>query len=98
MNKLKIINANYGAIHQYINIKTKLLSCNADIYFNRQCIHKRVIPTYAQSTMPEISPAARSTKQKTQILRIKEEIKFLHRKKQHLNEKLYHQHFLLANS
>ena len=48
--------------------------------------------------MPENSPAARSTKQKTQILRIKEEIKFLHGKKQHLNEKLYHQHLLLANS
>jgi len=39
MNKLKIVNANQGFIHQYENIKRKLLSCNADIYFNQQCVH-----------------------------------------------------------
>jgi len=37
MNKLKIINASRGFIHQYKNIKRKLRSCNADIYFNQQC-------------------------------------------------------------
>jgi hypothetical protein len=44
MNYLKIINASRGLIHEYENIKRKLFNCNANIYFNRQCYQKRLVP------------------------------------------------------
>jgi hypothetical protein len=36
MNRLKIVNASQGIIHQFENVKRKLLFCNADIYFNQK--------------------------------------------------------------
>jgi len=38
------------------------------------------------------------TQQKTQNLRIKDEIKYLYRKKQQLNQKLYHLYLSLVNT
>jgi hypothetical protein len=98
MNKLKIVNASRGFIHQYENVKRKLLSCNADIYFNQQCLLKRLIPKFARIKIAGNSPAKRSTKLKTQTIRIKEEIKFLYMKKPQLNRKLYYLHLHLANT
>jgi hypothetical protein len=98
MNKLKIINASRGVIHQYENVKRKLLSCNADIYFNQQCLLRRLIPKFARIKIPGNSPAETSTKLKTQTIRIKEEIKFLYVKKQQLNRNLYYLHLHLANT
>jgi len=37
MNRLKIVNSGQGVIHEYENTKRKLLICNANIYFNKQC-------------------------------------------------------------
>jgi hypothetical protein len=79
-------------------MKRKLLFCNADIYFNRQCLYKSLTPNFARLKIPNNSPAAKITTIKAQTLRIKEEIKFLHMKKQQLNSRLYHLHLRLANT
>jgi len=41
MTHLNIINAIQGHIHEYENTKRKLYNCNANIYFNRQCLQNR---------------------------------------------------------
>ena len=40
MTNLKIVNASRGHIHEYENLKKKLYNCNANIYFNRQCVQR----------------------------------------------------------
>ena len=95
MNKLKIINAGQGVIHEYENTKRKLLICNANIYFNKQCQQRGFIPDYAKIRIPGNTPATISTAKKACQLRIKE-LKFLHTKKQYLNGKLYQIHLKLA--
>jgi hypothetical protein len=60
-------------IFKYKNLKTKLVNCNANIYFNLQCLAKHIIPNYAKNIkIPYTSPAATQTQQKAQTLRIKE--------------------------
>ena len=87
MNHLKIINASRSLIHEYENLKRKLVNCNANIYFNRQCYEKRLVPNYAKIKIPINFPAAKFTQRKTQNLRIKDEIKYLYMKK-HLKIKI----------
>jgi hypothetical protein len=31
-------------IHKYRSLRTKLMKCNANIYFNKQCLNHKVIP------------------------------------------------------
>jgi hypothetical protein len=70
----------------------KLINCKANIYFNRQCLDRRIIPKYANFKIPHTSPAATNTRRKLQVQRIKDEIQFLYKKKQHLNCELYQAH------
>jgi len=42
MSHLKVINASRGSIHKYENFKRKLYNCNANIYFNQQCLRKQL--------------------------------------------------------
>jgi hypothetical protein len=35
-----IVNASQGHIHEHEKTKRKLYICNANIYFNRPCIHR----------------------------------------------------------
>ena len=48
--------------------------------------------------IPNSSPAAKHTLCKKQIMRIKDELRFLHMKKQQINLKLYRLHLSLANT
>jgi len=41
MSQPKVINASQGCIHKYENLKRKLYNCNANIYFNQQCLQKQ---------------------------------------------------------
>jgi hypothetical protein len=89
----KLINACQAkSINVYKNMKTQLMKCCANIYFNKQCLKLHVIPKYAQIKFPRSSPTSISTQQKTQVMRIKDEIRFLYRKKQQLNLELYRAH------
>ena len=93
----KVIDASRSLIHQFTNLKRKLYNCNASIYFNRQCLNKQLTPSYATIRIPNTSPAHRHTQRKVAKMRIKDEIKFLHCKKQKLNDEIYQLHLLLAS-
>jgi hypothetical protein len=80
-----------------MNCKRKLLQCNANINFNKRCLKQKLVPKYAYIKIPENNEAAKKTKTQAQTLHIKNEIKFLHKKKQQLNTKLYQTHIHNAN-
>jgi len=86
MAPIKFIASQAHTINQYKNIGTKAIECCTNIYFNRQCLTERLFqykdPTY-------FLPATQATEKKTHTLRIKDEIKFLYKKKQRLNNDLY---------
>jgi hypothetical protein len=61
-----------NTIYKYKNLEVKLINYNANIYFNRQCLNKHIIPNYAKHIkIPHTSPAALHTERKAQIQRIK---------------------------
>jgi len=92
MTLLKVIDASQNLIHKFENLKRKLCECNTYIYFNRQCLIKKLTPSYARVKIPNTSPAHKHTHKKVTAMRIKDEIKFLHCKKQKLNLLIYHLH------
>jgi hypothetical protein len=90
---MKFLACQATSIHAYKNLKMKLTNCNANTYFNRQCLVRKLIPQYAKKIkIPHTSPAAITTQRKAQIQMIREEIRYLYKKKQHLNTILYHTH------
>jgi hypothetical protein len=95
---LKIINASQDHIYQHENTKRKLYCCNANIYFNRECIQKKLTPNYAKIKIQNSSPSAKHTLRKALTIKIKYELRFLHIKKQQLNHQLFKLHFSLANT
>jgi hypothetical protein len=97
MDNIKITASQAKSVNSYKNIRTKLLQCCANIYFNKQCVTKRIIPTYAKIKVPYTSPASGITQHKVQTLRIKDEIRFPYRKKEQLNTQLYRAHIGAAN-
>jgi len=97
ISQLTIVNASQGHIHEYENTKRKLYSCNSSINFNRQCLHKKLVPTYVKLKFPNNSPTAKFTQRIAHHLRIKDKLKYLYMKKQQLNLRLYRLHLLLAN-
>jgi hypothetical protein len=68
----------------------------ANIYFNKQCIAQKITPAYAKIKVAKTSPASTITQQKAQVMRVKDEIKFLYRKKEHINRELYTLHLKAA--
>jgi hypothetical protein len=55
-----------------------------------------VTPKYADTKFQNTSPAAKYSAKKAQITRIKDEIKFLYKKKDNLNRELYEHHLKAA--
>jgi hypothetical protein len=94
--KFKFIASQAKSINSYKNTRSKLLKCCANIYFNKQCLAKRVIPKYADTKFQNTSLAAQCSSKKTQITCIKDEIKFLYKKKDNLNRDLYEHHLKAA--
>jgi hypothetical protein len=82
MTHLKIVNASRGSIQKYECLKKKLYNCIANIYFNSQCLKRHITPSYANIKVPNTSPAHKHTQKKLPSIRIKNEIKYLHSKKQ----------------
>jgi len=80
------------------NLKKKLYKCNACIYFNRQCLIKKLTPSYARIKIPTPPQHTNTHSKKVTTMRIKDEIKFLHCKKQKLNLSIYHLHLNLTKS
>ena len=98
MTHLKIVKASLGSIHKYQNLKRRLYNCNANIYFNRQCLKRELTPNYANIKIPNTSPARKHTQQKIPVIRIKDEIRYLYSKKQELNQQIFHLHLALAHA
>jgi len=84
------------SIYQYKSIRTKILKCNADIFFNRQCLTKNIVPKYANTKVPITSKAPHTTQKRICSIRIKDEIKFLYMKKDKLDKQLYQIHLRVA--
>ena len=85
MASLKFIASQARCIHQYKNLKITVLKCCADIFFNRHCLTKKIVPNYANINVPITSPALRITKNKIHTIRLKDVIKFLYKKKAKYN-------------
>jgi hypothetical protein len=94
---MKFIASQAYSINQYKNTRLNILKCCSDIYFNRKCLETGVIPKYAQIKVPYTSPASTHTQKKMQLTRVKDEIKYLHKKKDILNKSLYKLHLKAAN-
>ena len=62
------------------NARSKLLKCCANIYFNKHCLAKKAIPSYANIKFQNTSPVAKFTSKKAQTTRIKDEIRLLFKK------------------
>jgi hypothetical protein len=68
-------------IYKFFNTKRKLLSCNADIKFNQACLANKVTPKYATIKCSGNLAPCTSTKEAAEKIRIKNELKFLYKKK-----------------
>ena len=88
MTSIKLLASQAHSINRYKSTKSKLLKCCASIYFNKQCINRKITPKYAKIKVADTSPASQTTAKKAQLTRIKDEIKFLYKKKEKLNQKL----------
>jgi hypothetical protein len=97
MDRIKIISDSQAhSINKYKNIRIKVMKCGANIYFNQQCLVRKVIPKYAKLHVPNTSQAALMTKRNIHITRIKDEIRFLHKRKHKLKEDLCNTHLEAA--
>ena len=88
MASIKFTASQARSIFQYKSTRTKILKCCANIYFNKATSNiKKFIPGNANIKLPNTSPAARIAQEKVHIMRIKDEIRLLYKKKQTLNKK-----------
>jgi hypothetical protein len=71
MSHMKIVNIRQGHIHKCENLKRKLYNCNANIYFNQQCLKQQLIPNYAKIKVLNTFPASKYTRRKITNTRIK---------------------------
>jgi hypothetical protein len=96
-SNIKFLACQATSIHAYKRLKVKLTNCNANIYFNRQCLIRKIVPQYAKKkTVPHTSPVAITTQRKALTQRIRDDIRYLYKKKQHLNTELYQAHLRAA--
>ena len=79
MASVKLIASQACTIFQYKNTRIKVLKCCTNSYFNKQCLNKRIVPSYANIKLPNTSPAPRTTQRKVHSMRIRNEIRFLYR-------------------
>ena len=56
MANFKFVASQAKTINLYKNTRSKLLKCCANIYFNKQCLVKKVIPKYTNLKFMNNSP------------------------------------------
>jgi hypothetical protein len=96
MTNVKLIASQAQLVNQSKYIRSKVQKCCASIYFNKHCITKKIIPKYVNIIIASTSPASQTIVKKAQLMRIKDEIKFLYKKKEKLNQELYKIHLQTA--
>ena len=90
---MKIINAQQAKTHNnYKNTKLKLIKTNAAIWYNKMCKVKGLKPNYINIKTNCRTTRDLKTNQQAVKYRIDQEIKFLYKKKQHLNGQLLQLH------
>jgi hypothetical protein len=96
MNNFKLLASQAHIVNRYKNTRSKIQKCCANIYFNKQCLTKQITPAYINIKISNTSPVASIITKKERTIRIKDEIKFLYRKKELLNQELYNTHLRAA--
>jgi len=86
---IKFVVSQAECIYLYKNLRTKVQKCSTNIYFNCQYLKQGVISKYAHIKAPCTSPVTKVTQKKTQTSRIREEINYLYKNKDRLNESPY---------
>jgi len=90
---LKFINAKQaGEVYEYRNTKQKLHRTIAAIWYNKACRDRNIKSNYVNIRIKGNNKQCKNTKKTAIRTRINQEIKFLHIKKQKLNEQLYKLH------
>ena len=74
MASIKFIASQARTFFQYRTTRIKVLKCCANIYFNKECINKKIVPRYADIKLLNTSTAARNTQNKVHNMRIRVEI------------------------
>jgi len=74
----------------------KVLKCCTNINLNRQCLKEGTVPEYASIKVAYTSPTSKLTQKKMQKTSIKDEIKYLYKKKEIFNTTLYKTHLQAA--
>ena len=69
------------SICRYMKLEIKVRKCSADIYFNKQCLAKKIVPNYANIKVPNTSPAAQKPKTKPKSLESNKKLNSCIRKK-----------------
>jgi hypothetical protein len=93
MKGIKIVGAKQANItNRFLNMKRKLLITNANIWFNKQALIRKVTPKYVKVKVSGNSLQAKKTQKIAEYIRIKNELKFLYKKKQSINNQLYSVH------
>ena len=69
MTCLEIVNKNVSPtyIHQFENLKIKEYNDNANVYFNKRCLHNHIIPNFAKIKIKNTSPVSIFTQDPTSI-------------------------------
>ena len=94
---IKIINAQQARLNIYKTTKLKLLKTNAAIWFNKICRDRQLKPKYISFKINGRKQQDKRTTTNAIRFRINQEIKFLYKKKQHLNQQLYQTQLECAN-
>lgn len=81
---------------EFKSIKLRLSNTIENIKFNKTCLNLQVIPNYVQVKINTKTIPAIKTKQFAEEFWIRNEIKFLYKKKDMLNTLLYNKHLELA--
>ena len=80
----------------YKNTKLKLLKTKAAVWFNKICRNNHLRPKYISLNINGHTQQVRRTEANAIRFRISQEIKFQYKKKQHLNQQLYHSNLKCA--
>ena len=97
--KLKFIEAKQAKdFFKFKNTKRKLYKVNSAIWYNKICRQRRLTPNYINIKINGTNKQCQRTKKAAITYRLNQVIKYLHHKKQLINQQLYHLHLNCANT
>ena len=74
---------------KYKITRRKLYKVNAAIWYNKECRQRKLTPAYVNIKIKGNNRQCRRTKEAATLYRLNQEIKFLHYKKQRINQKMH---------